>query len=603
MTRFINTVFVLLGLLLTVEGLVPSLEAKETKQVLILYGQEKGHPAHNLTEQGLHAAFQTTPSVDIQLYTEYLDVGRFPGPRHSATVANFLRRKYSGMEIDAIIAVYPYAADFLLANRLTLFPGVPIIASEVTRSYAEKTEHSPVRRFMTGTILGDNIAGVMAAALRMRPATKRVALVAGTTPNDAYSEQIFRKGLSPYAGRIEVIDLTRLSMEETLSRVSSLPPDTLILYSSIFRDGAGKSFVPREALSLIARAANAPVFGLYETFLGHGIVGGRLVSFEQHGREAAALALRILSGESPAAIPFGGEQAYVNLYDWRELKRWHIPEAVVPAGSVVLYKRPSLLEEHRWSIVGGLILIVAEGFLILILMINLRRRRKAEQALSKSKQDLHGLTARLIDTQEEELSHLSRELHDDLTQRLAGLAIDAGMIEQQLKSLQVPAAQELNDMKMKLIEVSEDVHSLSRQLHPTILDDLGLVEAVKSECMVFSRRTGIALSFEPNNMPGAIPKDIALCLYRVIQEGLKNIEKHAKITQAQISLQGLSGSIRLLIQDVGAGFDPHTMKNKAGLGLSSIRERVGFINGTMSIKSEQGKGTEIEVFVPLEGRA
>jgi two-component system, NarL family, sensor kinase len=156
---------------------------------------------------------------------------------------------------------------------------------------------------------------------------------------------------------------------------------------------------------------------------------------------------------------------------------------------------------------------------------------------------------------------------------------------------------------MKLIEVSEDVHSLSRQLHPTILDDLGLVEAVKSECMVFSRRTGIAVSFEPNNMPGAIPKDIALCLYRVIQEGLKNIEKHAKITQAQISLQGLSGSIRLLIQDVGAGFDPHTIKNKAGLGLSSIRERVGFINGTMSVKSEQGKGTEIEVFVPLEGRA
>jgi signal transduction histidine kinase len=603
MTRFINTIFVLLGLLLTVEGLVPSLAAKETKRVLILYGQEKGHPAHNLTEQGLHAAFQTTPSVDIQLYTEYLDVGRFPGPRHSATVSDFLRHKYSGMEIDAIIAVYPYAADFLLANRLTLFPGVPIIASEVTRSYAEKMEHSPVRRFMTGTILGDNIAGVMAAALRMRPATKRVALVAGTTPNDAYSEQIFRKGLGPYAGRIEVIDLTRLSMEETLSRVSSLPPDTLILYSSMFRDGSGKSFVPREALSLIARAANAPVFGLYETFLGHGIVGGRLVSFEQHGREAAALALRILSGESPAAIPFGGEQAYVSLYDWRELKRWHIPEAAVPAGSVVLYKRPSLLEEHRWSIGGGLILIVAEGFLILVLVINLRRRRKAEQALSKSKQDLHGLTARLIDTQEEELSHLSRELHDDLTQRLAGLAIDAGMIEQQLKSLQVPAAQELNDMKMKLIGVSEDVHNLSRQLHPAILDDLGLVEAVKSECMVFSRRTGIALSFEPNNVPGAIPKDIALCLYRVIQEGLKNIEKHAKITQAQISLQGFSGSIRLLIQDVGAGFDPHTMKNKAGLGLSSIRERVGFINGTMSVKSEQGKGTEIEVFVPLEGRA
>ena len=100
-------------------------------------------------------------------------------------------------------------------------------------------------------------------------------------------------------------------MQETLARVGSLPPDTIVLYSAIFTDGAGQSFVPREALSLISRAANAPVFGLYDSFLGYGIVGGRLVSFEQQGREAAALALRIMGGESPASIPFGGEQAYV----------------------------------------------------------------------------------------------------------------------------------------------------------------------------------------------------------------------------------------------------------------------------------------------------
>ena len=160
------------------------------------------------------------------------------------------------------------------------------------------------------------------SALRLRPGTKGVALVAGTAPNDAYGQFILQNALKPYAGKIELIDLTKLPMQEILARVGSLSPDTIVLYASIFRDGANQSFVPREALSLISAAANRPVFGLYDSFMDYGIVGGSLMSFEQQGREAAALTIRIMGGESPASIPFGGEQAYVNLYDWRELKRW-----------------------------------------------------------------------------------------------------------------------------------------------------------------------------------------------------------------------------------------------------------------------------------------
>jgi len=200
-------------------------------------------------KQGIRAAFLSNSSFNVQLYTEYLDVGRFPGPNSTSAFVDYLRRKYAGIEINVIIAVYPHAVDFLLAERRTLFLGVPIIASEISGSYAENLEHSPARRFVTGTIMGDNVTGVIAAALRMRPDTKRVALVAGATPNDIYSEQVFRKGLKPYAGKLDLIDLTKLSMEETLSRVGSLPPDTIVLYSSIFMDEVGQSFVPREALS------------------------------------------------------------------------------------------------------------------------------------------------------------------------------------------------------------------------------------------------------------------------------------------------------------------------------------------------------------------
>ena len=148
-------------------------------------------------------------------------------------------------------------------------------------------------------------------------------------------------------------------------------------------------------------------------------------------------------------------------------------------------------------------------------------------------------------------------------------------------------------------EVAEEVHDLSRQLHPSILDDLGLVQAVQAECAAFSKKTGIDLSFTPHDLPDSVHQPLALCIYRVMREGLQNIAKHSRAAAASITLQGLSEGIRLLIQDKGTGFDPNEVKKKAGIGLSSMRERVRLVNGTISFKSKPGHGTAIEVFIPL----
>ncbi len=359
-------------------------ESKETKGVLVLYSEDKTHPAHELTDRGIREAFRSNKLFDVQLYTEYMDVSRFSSLTHARALADYLRRKYADTKIDAIVAVYGPTVNMLLGEGSNVFPGAPIVACEVTRSHAENLDRSPSRSFITGVVVGDNIAGVVDDAIRMRPDTKRVALIAGTAPNDVLGLQMFSNALRPYAGKLELIDLTNLPMEDILIRVGSLPPHTVVLYSGIFRDGAGRIFVPREALSLISRAANAPVFGPYDTFLGYGIVGGRLVSFEQQGKEAASLALRILGGESPASIPFAGEDAYVNLYDWRELKRWNISEATLPPGSEIRYRQTSFWEDHKLAITGLAVLIIVETALILALLVNLRRRRRAEQALRES---------------------------------------------------------------------------------------------------------------------------------------------------------------------------------------------------------------------------
>jgi PAS domain S-box-containing protein len=717
------------GLLLSLPLLQPlwAEQAKETKRVLILYSEDAAHPAHELTDQGLRSAFSSNTLFDVQRYREYLDSSRFSGSIKALAFADYLRRKYAGIKIDTVITVYPAAADFLLREAIELFPDTPIVANQVSRDYAAKLKESSPRRAVTGTIIGDNITGVLDAAFRMLPGTKRIALVGGTSTNDLYNEQIFRKGIEPFLGKLEVIDLTRLPMEETLERVRSLPPDTIVLYPGISRDGTGWSFVPRDPLYVISRTSKAPVFSLYGSFLGYGIVGGRLVSFELQGDEAAAIALRIMGGESPASIPFGGEKAYVDLYDWRELKRWDIPESAVPPGSEIRYRELSSWEAHREAIIGTIAFIGIETFLILGLVMNLSKRRRAEQALSESEarlnlaaasanagmwslsvdtrqvwatdkirelfgfsphvelhfedvlrmihpedrervhqavqqamqsgediiiefrvlradgsfrwiasrgrlqpttagkpgrmmgvavdvserkktedtlrrheRDLSKLAGRIIYAQEEELRRLSRELHDDLTQRLAALSLDAALIEKQLSPLQPQAVKDIKDLRSNLSEVAEEVHDLSRQLHPSILDDLGLVQAVQAECAAFTKKTGIDLSFMPHDFPGKVPQQSALCLYRVSREGLQNIAKHSQAAAASITLQGHSDGIRLLIQDKGIGFDPQEVRKRAGIGLSSMRERVRLLNGTISFKSEPGQGTTIEVFIPLD---
>ncbi len=211
---------------------------KESKRVLILYSQEKGHPAHDLTDQGIRAAFRSNTRFDVQLYAEYLDTGRFAGPGHALAVADYLRRKYAAADVDAIIAVYPQAVDFLLAQKHALFPGVPVIACEVLPAFAERLEHSPAHRFVTGVVLGNNAALVLDDALRLRPGTKRVALVSGTTANDVLADGVIRDGLKAYAGKLELIDLAKLPMREILERVGRLSPDTVVLFSSLFKDGS-----------------------------------------------------------------------------------------------------------------------------------------------------------------------------------------------------------------------------------------------------------------------------------------------------------------------------------------------------------------------------
>ena len=154
-------------------------------------------------------------------------------------------------------------------------------------------------------------------------------------------------------------------------------------------------------------------------------------------------------------------------------------------------------------------------------------------------------------------------------------------------------------MKNQVVKISGDIHNLARQLHPSILDDLGLVRAIESECTAFLKREGVNIIFSHENIPNVVGKDVSLALYRIVQEGLRNISKHACANHVDVSLKGFDQDILLSIQDDGIGFDSAEVKGKPGLGLSSLRERARLIHGDLSIKSQPEKGTVITVRVPL----
>jgi signal transduction histidine kinase len=204
----------------------------------------------------------------------------------------------------------------------------------------------------------------------------------------------------------------------------------------------------------------------------------------------------------------------------------------------------------------------------------------------------------LIRAHEEERARLARELHDDVTQRLARFAIDAGRLQGGADGAVV--AETMCSIRDGLVRLSEDIHALSYRLHPSLLEDLGLTEALKAECERFSRQESVAIDLNLRDLPSAIPPDTALCLFRVAQEALRNVARHARARGIEVSIRNVDGGLQLAVLDNGIGFEPAASQKRHSLGLASMRERLLLIGGELEIESTPGKGTTILAWAPLQ---
>jgi signal transduction histidine kinase len=226
-------------------------------------------------------------------------------------------------------------------------------------------------------------------------------------------------------------------------------------------------------------------------------------------------------------------------------------------------------------------------------------RKRSEAAVLRYQQELHALTAKLIEAQEHESKHLARELHDVFSQKLAVLGMEIAALGRTPPETSQALNSGLQQLTQQIGILSRDLHQISRQLHPAILDDLGIEAALRNECLVFSQQHGIPAEFVSHDVPQPLSGDLSLCLYRIAQESLRNIGKHAQAKEVRVDLSARDREIVLVIEDIGDGFDLQEGRGKGGLGLISMEERIRLVNGTLSIRSQPGEGTRVEVRAPL----
>jgi signal transduction histidine kinase len=311
------------------------------------------------------------------------------------------------------------------------------------------------------------------------------------------------------------------------------------------------------------------------------------------------LGARVLRAEAADSIPVSSPRLNVSQVDWRQLRRWGIGEARVPAGTRVLFRELSVWDRYQVYIISAMSLLLAQTALIAALLVQRSRRRQAEQQIRSNEVELRtsydrirDLGARLLDAQEQERARIARELHDDISQQMALLEIDLEILKGATNGSGDAIVGEALD---RARGIGRSLHDLSHRLHPAKLRLIGLVPALQGLARELTQ-SGAAVTFTHARVPSALPPDLTLCLFRVVQEALQNALKHGRARHVAVELHGALDRLALTITDDGVGFDVDAQWGK-GLGLISMGERLEAIRGTLDIRSGP-TGTRLSIAVP-----
>jgi PAS domain S-box-containing protein len=698
--RYVSVVvFILLALA------PPAAAQTKAKNVLVLSGG-RGRESINRMASSLRARFPEPVNFSII----DLENPRFDQNAYQEHLAEALRSGYSGEKLDLVVAVMTPSLQFALKYRDEVFPGVPVVFMSINPPLPEKMGPG-----VTGVESPLGTTEIINLALRLHPDTEAVAVITDVSDVDKDWLEAERGELLRHRGKVKEIDLIGPPSPELLQRVAALPPHTVVLFQLFPQDANQLAFGALDVLAAVV--ARLPTYSIL-SFLDRGVIGVASYDATNDAVLAGQLAARVLSGERADDIPIVQNSNVLVSVDWRQLRRWNIPESALPAGTRVLYSDSTFWQRYWKYVIAATGVILVQSFLIVGLLWQRARRQKAEFAIRESEQRfrlvtntapvmiwmsspdksrshfnrpwldftgrspeaefgtgwaqgvhpedlqsclqtytgafdlresfhmqyrlrrhdgefrwifdsgvprfnadasfagyigsclditerklaeeaLASLGGKLIAAEEQERTRIARELHDDINQQLAFLSMSLDELRQNPSNSIAAVQHRLEGLGIQASEISTSVQALSHRLHSSKLEYLGLVAALRGFCSEFADQHHVEVKFSHDPFPESLPPEISLCLFRIVQAALVNALKHSGVKSFDVHLQSSSGRVHLRVHDGGVGFDVEKMLVGRGLGLISMRERVRFVNGEISIQSKPNGGTTIEVGVSL----
>jgi signal transduction histidine kinase len=579
-----------------------ALARDEPYRVLLLHSYGTSLPITADWYEGIVRGFSSAPDVEVAIDTEAPDLARFVN-MDAASYADrqqlnwlldFYRKNYQGRKPHLIMPTDVPALRFLLVHGEELFPGVPIVFVDADRDFVAAQKLPPNVTGVTGFL---DITGTLELIQHVHPDTQRVAVIVGSSPSDKALERVAQQAFESFDGRLEFVWLRGMPVDELIKAVNTLPEKTVALYLVQFEDRTGQQYVPRAILQTFSDAAKVPVYGLWDTLLQHGIVGGRLATVEEDGYRAAKLAARVLRGEAPADLPVVDRLSNPPIFDGVELARWSIKQKRLPADSRIRNRPASTWDEHRAEILVTVAVITVQALMIAALILSRRRLRYAQDALhdeNSRRREAETMAVRLRGqlarfSKERSLGTLATSIAHEINQPLIAIQNYAQAARRRLQANTVEAPK-LSELVAKIEGQAERAGAITQHVRALVNHDepnlrpVSLYPLLQEVIRIMEPEIaarGCHIACEPvTDIPQVLADtlQVQLVLVNLLQNALHSVSA-GKVSEKLISVEvrELDGhEVQVSVTDRGEGvpservndiFEPLYSGKVAGMGM------------------------------------
>jgi len=357
--------------------------AAEPRRVLMLHAFNYTFPATTLIADGARKRLLERSPQPLEIDADFLDLARNTDAEYQSRIAMFLRAKYEKRLPDLVITLGSVALPFIVRHRDDIAPKVPVVFTSVSpQNYSALRLPADV----TGIISEFDLDKTLALAERLQPEASRLFVIAGSGEVDRRWQSAARKTIEDRKRKFEVTYLFERSYANLVEEVSKLPRDSIVLLLTVFADSEGNAFVPAQVAGSLSGVSPAPLYAPYDTYIGNGIVGGFVETFESVGVRAADMALQILAGKDPATIPPQTDPGQSYRVDHRALARWKLQESKLPPDTAVLFKEPTIWTEYRGPVNAAILIVALQSLIVGALLVQRQRRLRAENLLKESEE-------------------------------------------------------------------------------------------------------------------------------------------------------------------------------------------------------------------------